>query len=45
MGLLGFGKLMFLRVVNGLNFVVCGVVKVNDGKGFVDVINVDDIIL
>lgn len=42
MGLSGSGKSTLLRAVNGLNPVVRGAVKVNDGKGLVDVTNADD---
>ncbi len=41
MGLSGSGKSTLLRAVNGLNPVVRGSVKVNDGKGLVDVTNSD----
>jgi glycine betaine/proline transport system ATP-binding protein len=37
MGLSGSGKSTLLRAVNGLNPVVRGVVRVNDGSGMVDV--------
>lgn len=42
MGLSGSGKSTLLRAVNGLNPVVRGAVKVNDGNGLVDVTNADD---
>lgn len=41
MGLSGSGKSTLLRAVNGLNPVVRGSVKVNDGKSHVDVTNAD----
>lgn len=41
MGLSGSGKSTLLRAVNGLNPVVRGAVRVNDGKGLVDVTNAD----
>lgn len=41
MGLSGSGKSTLLRAVNGLNPVVRGAVKVNDGKSLVDVTNAD----
>ncbi|MBT2129877.1 choline ABC transporter ATP-binding protein [Aliiroseovarius lamellibrachiae] len=41
MGLSGSGKSTLLRAVNGLNPVVRGAVKVNDGNGLVDVTNSD----
>lgn len=41
MGLSGSGKSTLLRAVNGLNPVVRGSVKVNDGDGLVDVTNAD----
>ena len=41
MGLSGSGKSTLLRAVNGLNPVVRGAVKVNDGSGMVDVTHSD----
>ena len=41
MGLSGSGKSTLLRAVNGLNPVVRGAVKVNDGNDMVDVTNAD----
>ncbi len=41
MGLSGSGKSTLLRAVNGLNPVVRGCVRVNDGDGMVDVTNAD----
>ncbi len=41
MGLSGSGKSTLLRAVNGLNPVVRGAVKVNDGNELVDVTNAD----
>ena len=41
MGLSGSGKSTLLRAVNGLNPVVRGAVRVNDGAGMVDVTNAD----
>jgi glycine betaine/proline transport system ATP-binding protein len=41
MGLSGSGKSTLLRAVNGLNPVVRGAVRVNDGSGMVDVTHAD----
>ncbi|MCU0911717.1 MAG: choline ABC transporter ATP-binding protein [Rhodobacteraceae bacterium] len=41
MGLSGSGKSTLLRAVNGLNPVVRGAVRVNDGQGMVDITHAD----